>query len=103
MIMIALAVNAQQLLLSAFILGIGFGSAHSSVMAMAADRLPVVERGVGMATFTSAFDLGIVAGSVALGILLNWFDFTALFILCALLMLAPVAVYFLRYKRLSAA
>lgn len=103
MIIIALAVNAQQLLLSAFILGIGFGSAHSSVMAMAADRLPVVERGVGMATFTSAFDLGIVAGSVALGILLNWFDFTALFILCALLMLAPVAVYFLRYKRLSAA
>jgi MFS family permease len=103
MIMIALAVNAQQLLLSAFILGVGFGSAHSSVMAMAADRLPVVERGVGMATFTSAFDLGIVAGSVTLGVLLNWFDFTALFILCALLMLAPVAVYFLRYKRLNAA
>ena len=103
MIMIALAVNAQQLLLSAFIFGIGFGSAHSSVIAMAADRLPVVERGVGMATFTSAFDLGIVAGSVALGILLNWFDFTALFILCALLMLVPVAVYFLRYKKLSAA
>ena len=103
MVMIALAVNAQQLLLSAFVLGIGFGSAHSSVMAMAADRLPVVERGVGMATFTSAFDLGIVAGSVALGVLLNWFDFTALFILCALLMLAPVAVYFLRYNRLNAA
>lgn len=103
MVMIALAVNAQQLLLSAFVLGIGFGSAHSSVMAMAADRLPVVERGVGMATFTSAFDLGIVAGSVTLGVLLNWFDFTALFFLCALLMLAPVAVYFLRYKRLNAA
>jgi MFS family permease len=103
MVMIALAVNAQQLLLSAFVLGIGFGSAHSSVMAMAADRLPVVERGVGMATFTSAFDLGIVAGSVALGVLLNWFDFTALFILCALLMLAPVAVYYLRYKKMSAA
>jgi MFS family permease len=103
MVMIALAANAQQLLLSAFVLGIGFGSAHSSVMAMAADRLPVVERGVGMATFTSAFDLGIVAGSVTLGVLLNWFNFTALFFLCALLMLAPVAVYFLRYKRLNAA
>jgi MFS family permease len=103
MVMIALAVNAQQLLLSAFVLGIGFGSAHSSVMAMAADRLPVVERGVGMATFTSAFDLGIVAGSVALGVLLNWFDFTALFILCALLMLAPVAVYYFRYKKMSTA
>lgn len=98
MVMIATAVTAQQLLLSAFILGTGFGSAHSSVTAMAADRLPVLERGIGMATYTAAFDLGIVAGSVALGLLLNWFNFTALFILCALVMLVPVLVYAARHR-----
>jgi len=90
LIMIATAVTALQLILSAFILGLGFGSAHSSVMALAADRLPVVERGIGMATFTSAFDLGIVAGSVTLGVLLVWFDFAVLFILCAVIMLIPL-------------
>ncbi len=91
MILIAFSYSARELLLSAIILGIGFGSAHSSVMALAADRLPVVERGVGMATFTTAFDLGIVVGSVVFGVLLSWFDFTAIFILCALVMVFPVA------------
>jgi MFS family permease len=99
MVMIATASNAQQLILSAFILGLGFGAAHSSVMAMAADRLPVMERGIGMATFTAAFDLGIVAGSVTLGVLLGWLDFTALFILCAAVMIAPVLISTLKQKR----
>jgi len=60
--------------------------------------LPVLERGVGMATYTAAFDLGIVAGSVTLGLLLNWLDFTTLFIICAMVMLAPVLIYMLRYR-----
>jgi len=96
LIMIALAYSAEQLLISAFILGLGFGASHSSVMAMAADKLSIMERGVGMATFTAAFDLGIVAGSSTLGILLNWFDFKAVFMLCALVMLFPVLLYAIR-------
>jgi len=103
MVMIAVASNAEQLLLSAFILGVGFGAAHSSVLAMAADRLPVIERGVGMATFTAAFDLGIFAGAVTLGLLLGWFNFAVLFIFCALVMLAPVVIYIVRYKLKAAA
>ncbi len=96
LLMIALATDAVQLIVSAFIIGAGFGSAHSSVMAMAADRLPVMERGVGMATFTGAFDLGIVAGASIIGILLNWFDFTAVFFLCALVMFLPVLLFSLK-------
>lgn len=98
MVLIATAVSIAGLILSAFVLGLGFGSAHSSVMAMAADRLPVMERGVGMATFTAAFDLGIVIGSITLGILLNWLDFTALFILCSVIMLLPVIGIFIKSK-----
>jgi len=99
--LIAATYTVEQLLVSAFLFGISFGSAHSAVMAMAADKLPVVERGVGMATFTAAFDLGIVAGSVVLGILLAWFSFTAIFALCALIILLPVIIYILRQKKLS--
>ncbi len=98
MVMIATAVTVEQFLLSAFILGIGFGSAHSSVMAMAADRLAVMERGVGMATFTTAFDLGIVIGSIVVGILLTWFNFQAIFMLCAAIMLLPVLGNFIKQK-----
>ncbi len=96
--MIALSYSSQLLLLSAFILGLGFGAGHSSVMAMAADRMSIVERGVGMATFTATFDLGIVAGSSTLGILLNWFDFEAVFFLCALVMFTPVFIYLFRER-----
>lgn len=98
LVMIALASTPLQLVVSAFVFGAGFGAAHSSVMALAADRLPVLERGVGMATFTGAFDLGIVAGSSVIGILLNWFDFTAMFFLCAAVMLIPVGGYGLKTK-----
>ncbi len=98
MVMIATAVTVQQFLLSAFVLGLGFGSAHSSVMAMAADRLAVMERGVGMATFTTAFDLGIVIGSVVVGILLTWYGFLEIFMLCAVIMLLPVLGNYLKQK-----
>jgi MFS family permease len=98
MVMIAFAHSALQLMLSAFFLGVGFGSAHSSVMAMAADRLAVLERGVGMATFTTAFDLGIVAGSVILGFLLSLVGFTGLFLLCALIMVIPLFGFIIKYR-----
>ncbi len=98
LVMIAFASTMVQLVLSAFVFGAGFGAAHSSIMALAADRLPVLERGVGMATFTGAFDLGIVAGSSVIGILLNWFDFRAVFVLCAAIMVFPVILYGLKVR-----
>lgn len=98
MLMIASATNVFWLVFSGFLLGLGFGAAHSSVMAMAADRLPVVERGIGMATFTAAFDLGIVIGAIVLGVLLNWLDFSTLFILCAFVMFLPVLVIIFRSR-----
>ncbi len=102
MVMIATAVTVSQFLLSAFVLGIGFGSGHSSVMAMAADRLAVMERGVGMATFTTAFDLGIVIGSVTVGALLTWFNFQAIFLLCAVIMLLPILGNLIKRKLIRA-
>lgn len=98
MVILAVAATPVLLLVSAFIFGIGFGSAHSAVMAMAADRLSVVERGVGMATFTASFDLGIVAGSVILGLLLSWLDFRELFVIGALAMVLPILIYLVRYR-----
>ncbi|HSW35740.1 MAG TPA: MFS transporter [Candidatus Limnocylindrales bacterium] len=98
LIIIALADTMPLFFISAVLLGIGFGSAHSAVVAMAADRLPVLERGIGMATFTIAFDLGIVAGSVVLGLMLNWLSFTWVFLLCAAVMLLPIVMYLIREK-----
>ncbi len=95
LVLIAFSFDSFQLVFSAFLLGVGFGAAHASILGMVADRLPVVERGVGMATFTASFDLGIVAGAGVVGLLLRVIDFKAVFILCALIMLFPVILFFL--------
>ncbi len=99
LVMLSLVFSLETALVSAFILGLGFGSAHSSIMALAADRLPVMERGIGMATFTASFDLGIVIGSITFGSLLSWLDFNGLFVLGALIMMLPIPTYII-LKRL---
>lgn len=98
-VVIALANSLGVLLLGALLLGCGFGAAHPAVMALAADRLDAAERGVGMATYSTAFDFGIVAGAIILGLLLPHLGFTALFIICALASLLPLAIYYIRIKK----
>lgn len=90
---IAIAESSIILLLGAFLFGCGMGSAHPAILALTADRLATGERGVGMATFTAAFDSGIVAGAVVPGLLLARIGFLQLFLLCAVVALLPVAVY----------
>jgi len=98
LIMLSAVFSIQLALICAFILGLGFGSAHSSIMALAADSLPVMERGVGMATFTASFDLGIVIGSVIFGYFLPWLEFSGLFLVGAVIMILPIMAYFI-FKR----
>jgi MFS family permease len=98
LVTIALAGTAGRLLLGGFLFGCGMGAANPSIMALAADRLALGERGVGMATYTAAFDLGIVAGSILLGFFLAWLNFFHLFLICAAAALLPLAIYAARVK-----
>ena len=66
-------------------------------MALAADS--TAADGVGMATFTLAFDAGISAGATALGLLLRWFDYPHIFLFCASMALLPLAIYLGRKAR----
>lgn len=95
-VVISLAHSLELLLLGAFLLGCGMSSTHPIIMALAADNLAVGERGVGIATFTLAFDAGIMAGAITLGFLLNWFNFTHIFLLCAATTLLPLLIYLIR-------
>lgn len=97
-VVIALAGTTGWLLLGGFLFGCGMGAANPSIMALAADRLAAGERGVGMATYTAAFDLGIVAGSILLGFFLAWLNFFHLFLICAAAALLPLAIYTVRLK-----
>jgi MFS family permease len=99
LVTIALADSTGLLLLGGILFGGGMGAAHPSILALAADRLAAGERGVGMATYTAAFDLGIVAGAILLGFFLNWLDFFHLFLICAAVALMPLLVFSLRRRQ----
>jgi predicted MFS family arabinose efflux permease len=72
--------------------GLGFGSAQPVLMAWAADLVPPTDRGKAMATFYTAWELGIAAGSILFGLLLPLGGFDGLFLGGAGLVLAGAAV-----------
>ena len=64
---IAAAGHVLVLMLGALLLGVGFGGAHPTVLAMAVDRAPPGRQGATMSTLIGAFDLGIGGGSALAG------------------------------------
>ncbi|VVB96633.1 Multidrug resistance protein MdtG [uncultured archaeon] len=81
-------------LISAFLYGLGFGLVHPSLMALLVDRVSERTLGAAMGTFTAAFDLGIGTGSIALGIVLQFYGFSVLYFLGGAIVLI-VAVFFM--------
>ena len=76
-----LAASADTLLLagSAVLMGIGSGICHPALIAICVDRMPPAQRGRATAGFYLAFDLGIGAGSWLLGLVLDGFGLTGLY------------------------
>ena len=70
------------LLVAAALQGLGFGGVQPSIMALVVDRSPLHERGAALATLMGAFDVGVGLSSIVLGAVLEYTDFTVMF-LCA--------------------
>ena len=68
LLVIASANHVLVLLLGALLLGLGFGIAHPTILAMAVDRAPPGRQGASMSTLIGAFDLGIGGGSALAGL-----------------------------------
>ena len=85
-------------LISAFLYGMGFGFVHPALMALLVDRVTEKTRGAAMGTFTAAFDLGIGTGSIVLGIVLQFYGFSVLYILGGTIVLIG-AVFFMFVNR----
>ncbi|MDP2766980.1 MAG: MFS transporter [Candidatus Methanoperedens sp.] len=71
--------------------GIGWGAATTAATTLIADIAPPRRRGEAMGTFTAAFDLGIGAGSIVLGMVLQFFGFKVMYLLGGLIVLAGAA------------
>lgn len=70
-------------IVAALLYGLGFGSAQPALQAANLRLAPPEKRGVATASFMTAFDLGIGAGSIALGWVSQYTGYGVLFTVCA--------------------
>lgn len=78
----------DRFLVAALLYGLGFGLVHPSLMALLVDMVGDKGRGAAMGTFTASFDLGIGAGSILLGLVLQYFDFQVMYTISGLIALS---------------
>ncbi len=81
------------LLLVAVIYGLSFASVQVMAVALVVDRTPLHQLGAGMATYTMAWDVGLVLGSVLLGFVVELTSYSSAFALGATLPLLGLVLY----------
>lgn len=84
MVVLAATTTLPMLLLVGALFGFAFGSGNPAMTALAVDLAPPERRGAAMATFTSAFELGIGAGSIAAGWVAASIGYAAMFLACGI-------------------
>ncbi len=77
------------------LVGMGNGIIMPTVQTMALNMVPIERRGAANATFFSAVDLGIGAGSIALGYVAEYYGIDRMFFICGIILLFPLAFYFM--------
>jgi MFS family permease len=88
----AAAHSAAPLLVSAAIVGAGFGLFFPSIFAFTMDRVTESERGAAMATFTIAPDLAFGIGSPLLGWIIGTAGYPVMYVVAGIFALASLAV-----------
>jgi MFS family permease len=92
LVLLGLTSGPTGVLLGAAIFGVGFGCVQPALTALTADRVAPEERGKAMGTFYTAWELGIVVGSIGSGWLLNLTSFSVVLMICAAAVLAGAAL-----------
>ncbi|MDD3654396.1 MAG: MFS transporter [Desulfotomaculaceae bacterium] len=92
------AYNLWIFLLSGIIYGIGFGSVHPSMQALAVKYVAPNRRGAANATFFSAFDLGIGTGAILWGYVSKAVGYSQMYLLAAIPAALALVIYLLHNK-----
>jgi predicted MFS family arabinose efflux permease len=91
--LLAMTRSVPLLLLAAITAGTAHGAAFPLLSSEVVNRARVSERGSAMATFTSIFDMALLAGAPAVGFLIDGFDYLVAFLAAGIVLVAGAAVY----------
>ncbi|UOR10898.1 MFS transporter [Halobacillus amylolyticus] len=85
--------SAWGLLISAGLIGLGYGSLLPSLQTIAVQSTSDYRSGHATATFFTLYDTGIAIGSYVLGLLIAFASFSALYIFCAVVVLGVFGLF----------
>jgi len=91
------AQNYVLFILSALLLGIGFGIIHSTAITLAINKVDASRRGVVNGTILTAFDLGFGIGSILLGILSNYAGLKCMYLASGVMVLIPFGIFYITH------
>ncbi len=77
-VMVGLSDSPGLVLLAAAFWGLGYGSAHPTILALAVDRSSPDQRSSAVTTFNFGYNLGLTAGSLGMGLLLEATSFSVM-------------------------
>ncbi|UOQ95389.1 MFS transporter [Halobacillus shinanisalinarum] len=91
--------SAWGLLVSAGLIGLGYGSLLPSFQTMAIQATSDHRSGHATATFFTLYDTGIAIGSYVLGLLIAFASFSTLYIFCAVIVMIVFGLLFFQQSR----
>jgi MFS family permease len=91
--------TAVGFLISAALIGIGYGTIFPSLQTIAIQKVAPSKRGMATATFLSIFDIGIGFGSFIVGMIVAEVGFRSFYLSSSLYVLAGIVVYFVLHSR----
>jgi MFS family permease len=99
MFVLSKSVGASSFLLSAGMIGLGWGTIFPTLQTIAIQDVPPKKRGLATATFLSIYDTGIGFGSFIVGVIVSKISFGSFYMLSTFYLLIGVVIYYILHTR----
>ena len=99
MLLLSTASGGTTLLLSGFLIGLGFGNIQSCSQALAVKLTPPHRLGLATSTYFIALDAGLGFGPYLLGFIIPLIGYSSLYGILGVVVLASTVLYFILYGR----
>ena len=96
---LGIATTPLTIILTAPLLGLGYGAAQPAFQALAIQSAPIERAGVSTATYFLALDISVGAGSVILALLASAVGYQYLYMFTATIMIVALALYHIWIKK----
>jgi MFS family permease len=91
--------NASSFLLSAGMIGLGWGTIFPTLQTIAIQDVSPKKRGLATATFLSIYDTGIGFGSFIVGVIVSKISFSSFYFLSSIYIVVGVVLYYILHTR----